>query len=41
MFWFAFEAAGRSLGFDARLRRSVPAVREGKGLVGWFFHVTG
>jgi hypothetical protein len=41
MFWFAFEAAGRSLGFDAWLRRSVPAVREGKGLVGWFFHVTG
>ena len=28
--------------FDiAWLRRSVPAVREGKGLVGWFFHVTG
>ena len=41
MFWFAFEDAGRSLGFDAWLRRSVPAVREGKGLVGWFFHVTG
>ena len=41
MFWLAFEAAGRSLGFDAWLRRSVPAVRERKGLVGWFFHVTG
>ena len=41
MFWLAFEAAGRSLGFDAWLRRTVPAVREGKGLVGWFFHVTG
>ena len=41
MFWLAFEAAGRSLGFDAWLRRSVPDVREGKGLVGWFFNVTG
>jgi hypothetical protein len=41
MFWLAFEAAGRSLGFDAWLRRSVPPVREGKGLVGWFFNVTG
>ena len=41
MFWFAFEAAGRSLGFDAWLRRSVPAMRKGKGLVGWFFQVTG
>jgi hypothetical protein len=41
MFWLAFEAAGRSLGFDAWLRRSVPTVREGKGLVGWLFHVTG
>ena len=41
MFWFALEAAGRSLGFDAWLRRTVPAVREGKGLVGWFFNVTG
>ena len=41
MFWFALEAAGRSLGFDAWLRRTVPAVREGKGLVGWFFNVAG
>ena len=41
MVWLAFEAGGRSLGFDAWLRRSVPTVREGKGLVGWLFHVTG
>jgi hypothetical protein len=41
MFLFAVEAAGRSLGFDAWLRREVPAVRDGKGLVGWFFHIAG
>jgi hypothetical protein len=41
MFLFAVEGAGRSLGFDAWLRREVPAVRDGKGLVGWFFHITG
>lgn len=41
MFLFAVEGAGRSLGFDAWLRREVPAVRDGKGLVGWFFHVAG
>jgi hypothetical protein len=41
MFLFALEGAGRSLGFDAWLRRSVPAVRDGKGLVGWFFNVAG
>ena len=41
MFLFALEGAGRSLGFDAWLRREVPAVREGKGLVGWFFNVAG
>ena len=41
MVWLAIEAGGRSLGFDAWLRRSVPTVREGKGLVGWLFHVTG
>jgi uncharacterized membrane protein YphA (DoxX/SURF4 family) len=33
--------AGRSLGLDARLRRQVPAVRDGKGLIGWFFNVAG
>lgn len=41
MFLFAVEAVGRSLGFDAWLRREVPAVRDGKGLVGWFFHIAG
>jgi uncharacterized membrane protein YphA (DoxX/SURF4 family) len=37
MFLFAVEGAGRSLGFDAWLRREVPAVRDGKGFIGWFF----
>ena len=41
MFLFAVEGAGRSLGFDAWLRRNVPAVRDGKGLVGWFFNIAG
>ena len=41
MFLFAVEGAGRSLGFDAWLRREVPAVRDGKGLVGWFFNMAG
>jgi hypothetical protein len=40
-FLFVIEAAGRSLGLDAWLRRSVPAVRDGKGLVGWFFNLAG
>jgi len=41
MFLFVVEAAGRSLGFDAWLRRDVPAVREGKGFLGWFFKMAG
>jgi uncharacterized membrane protein YphA (DoxX/SURF4 family) len=41
MFLFALEGAGRSLGLDAWLRRNVPAVRDGKGLVGWFFNIAG
>ena len=41
MFLFVLEAAGRSLGFDAWLRRKIPAVRDGKGLVGWFFNIAG
>jgi uncharacterized membrane protein YphA (DoxX/SURF4 family) len=41
MFLFALEGAGRSLGFDAWLRREVPAMRDGKGLVGWFFNMAG
>jgi hypothetical protein len=41
MFLFAVEAAGRSLGLDGWLRRNVPDVRDGEGLIGWFFHVAG
>ena len=41
MFLFVIEGAGRSLGFDAWLRREVPAVREGKGLICWFFNIAG
>lgn len=39
MFLFALEGAGRYLGLDAWLRRSVAAVRDKKGLLGWFLHV--
>jgi hypothetical protein len=41
MFLFALEAAGRSLGLDAWLHRNVPAVRDGKGSIGWFFNIAG
>src|SRR5262249_22433242 len=41
MFLFAVEGAGRSLGFEAGLRGDVPAVRDGKGLIGWFFNIAG
>lgn len=41
MFLFALEGAGRSLGLDAWLRRQVPAVRDGKGFIGLFFHIAG
>ncbi len=41
MLLFALEGAGRSLGLDARLRRQVPAVRDGKGFIGWFFNIAG
>jgi len=41
MFLFVIEGAGRSLGVDAWLRREVPAVRAGKGLIGWFFNIAG
>jgi hypothetical protein len=41
MFLFVVEAAGRSLGLDAWLRRDVLAVRDGKGLIGWFFNIAG
>ena len=41
MFVFAFQGAGRSLGMDAWLRREVPAVRDARGFVGWFFNIAG
>jgi hypothetical protein len=41
MFLFLVEPAGRSLGLDALLRREVPAVRDGKGFLGWFFNMAG
>src|SRR5690349_18481561 len=39
MLIFVLDAAGRSLGLDAWLRREVPSVRDGKGPVGWFFNI--
>jgi hypothetical protein len=39
MFMFALDAAGRSLGLDAWLRRHVASVRDGKGLVGWVLNI--
>jgi uncharacterized membrane protein YphA (DoxX/SURF4 family) len=41
MFLFALYAAGRSLGLDAWLRRHVPAVRDGTGLVGRLLNLAG
>lgn len=41
MFVFVVEAAGRSLGLDAWLRRNVPAVRDKKGFIGRFFNIAG
>ena len=41
MFLFTVLAAGRSLGLDGWLRRNVPDVRDGKGLIGWFFNIAG
>jgi uncharacterized membrane protein YphA (DoxX/SURF4 family) len=41
MFVFVVEPAGRSLGLDALLHRKVADVRDGKGLIGWFFHMAG
>ena len=41
MFLFALHGAGRSLGLDAWLRRHVPAVREGHGVLGKFFNAAG
>ena len=39
MFMFALDAAGRSLGLDAWLRRHVAAIRDGKGLIGWVLNI--
>lgn len=41
LFLFALEGAGRSLGFDAWLRRKVPAVREGRGFLGAVLRMAG
>jgi uncharacterized membrane protein YphA (DoxX/SURF4 family) len=41
MFMFALHAAGRSLGLDGWLRRHVPSVREGTGLIGKLLNVAG
>ena len=41
MFLFALHAAGRSLGLDAWLRRHVPAVRDGTGLLGRLLKAAG
>ena len=41
MFLLVVDAAGRSLGLDGWLRRHVPAVRDGKGVLGWLFHAAG
>jgi hypothetical protein len=41
MFFFALNAAGRSLGLDAWLRRRVPAVRDGSGFFGKLLNLAG
>jgi uncharacterized membrane protein YphA (DoxX/SURF4 family) len=41
MFLFSLHAAGRSLGFDAWLRRHVPAVRDGSSFWGKILRVAG
>lgn len=41
MFLFALNAAGRSLGADAWLRRNVPSVRDGTNLLGRALHHAG
>jgi hypothetical protein len=41
MFLLALNAAGRSLGLDVWLRRHIPAVRDGKGVLGWLLHAAG
>jgi uncharacterized membrane protein YphA (DoxX/SURF4 family) len=41
MLMFAIDAAGRSLGLDAWLRRHVPAVRDGTGFIGKLLNIAG
>jgi hypothetical protein len=41
MLMFALDAAGRSLGLDAWLRRNVPAVRDGTGFIGRLLRIAG
>lgn len=41
MFLFILDAAGRSLGLDAWLRRHVPAVGDGTGVLGRLLHAAG
>jgi uncharacterized membrane protein YphA (DoxX/SURF4 family) len=41
MFFFALNAAGRSLGLDAWMRRQVPAVRDGSGFLGKLLNLVG
>lgn len=41
MFLFALNAAGRSLGLDAWLRRHIPAVREDRGFWGKLLNIAG
>ena len=41
MFLFSLNAAGRSLGVDAWLRRHVPAARDGTGKLGRILHIAG
>ncbi|MEX0590508.1 MAG: TQO small subunit DoxD, partial [Xanthobacteraceae bacterium] len=41
MFLLVLDAAGRSLGLDAWLRRNVPAVRDGTGFLGRLLRTVG
>jgi uncharacterized membrane protein YphA (DoxX/SURF4 family) len=41
LFLFVLHGAGRSLGVDAWLRRHVPAVRDGRGVLGWLLNIAG
>lgn len=41
MFFMLMHAAGRSLGLDGYLRRNVPAVRDGQGLIGRLLRIAG